>query len=294
MVYSVIEGVKIKKYYSLIFLIFFYLLLYIILFCLNDGEANNSDIKQSNNKIKIAILDSGINKNVDKVKDKVVKQYNAINPKKKVYDDYDHGTAVAGIIISNNPSRLGDSPNAELYDVKVLDKNGKGEISSLIKAINWCIKENISIINISFGVQIDNKDLKNSIQKALDSGIIIIASAGNTYGTGVDYPAQYKGVLSINALNSNIKTADFSAKGKIDYSMVGVDLPSINHYGESGLFSGTSFATAYATRVISVLLLKQNKHITSSNIHSFLNSHTTRLGKKDIDEYYGYGILNTH
>lgn len=56
--------------------------------------------------IKIAIIDSGIDKSHPDIKGIVTKEYNAINPNNEIIDDTGHGTAVAGIIgaIDNKPT----------------------------------------------------------------------------------------------------------------------------------------------------------------------------------------------
>ncbi|MFC5775043.1 S8 family serine peptidase [Ectobacillus antri] len=62
-------------------------------------ERENSEEKP---KVRVAILDSGIDKQHEDLVGRVVKEYNAINPKEEVKDIYGHGTAVAGIIAANN------------------------------------------------------------------------------------------------------------------------------------------------------------------------------------------------
>ena len=47
-------------------------------------------------------MDSGINKNHQDLKGKIVKDYNAINPGNENVDNYGHGTAVAGIIAAHD------------------------------------------------------------------------------------------------------------------------------------------------------------------------------------------------
>lgn len=56
----------------------------------------------SNAPIKVAILDSGIHKSHEDLQGKVSKEYNAINPGQPVEDDYGHGTALAGIVTTND------------------------------------------------------------------------------------------------------------------------------------------------------------------------------------------------
>lgn len=57
----------------------------------------------------------------------------------------------------------------ELYDVKVLNAEGTGTIENLISATEWCIKEKVNIINISFGFQSENEDLQKAISTNNDS-----------------------------------------------------------------------------------------------------------------------------
>ncbi|MGR6020492.1 S8 family peptidase [Bacillus paranthracis] len=208
------------------------------------------------NKIKVAILDNGIYKEHEDLKGKVVKEFNTINLNNPIIDETGHGTAIAGIIAAenNNLGILGVMPNIQLYDVKVLDKQGKGDVDHLIKGIRWCIEQRVNILNISFGLQSESPELKKAIDEAVDSGIIVVAAAGNTYGLGVDYPAKYENVISISSVNKEFKRASSSAKGKIDFAAPGVDILSTNQDGGYSTYSGTSFATAFATGVIAALL----------------------------------------
>ncbi len=63
-----------------------------------------------------------------------------------------------------------------------------------------------------------------------------------------------KNVISISSVNKEFKRASSSAKGKIDFAAPGVDILSTNQDGGYSTYSGTSFATAFATGVIAALL----------------------------------------
>ncbi len=73
------------------------------------------------------------------------------------YDDYGHGTHVAGIIAGtgydSNGKHKGIAPGAKLVGLKVMDGNGRGYISDVIAAIDYAISVkstyNIRVINIS-------------------------------------------------------------------------------------------------------------------------------------------------
>lgn len=124
--------------------------------------------------MKVAILDSGIYKDHEDLQGKVVREFNVINPNEPISDDYGHGTAIAGIITANDNDIgiVGMTQNVELYDVKVLGKDGIGKIEDLTAAIEWCIKQRVDIINISSGFQTEDANLGQAINDAVNAGII--------------------------------------------------------------------------------------------------------------------------
>ncbi|MCY1119850.1 S8 family serine peptidase [Bacillus pumilus] len=241
------------------------------------------------NYVKIAILDSGINKSHKEFKDLTFYEYNAIKPKKSIEDEYGHGTAIAGIIAATGEEIKGISQNAIIYDVKVLNKNGKGKVEDVVKGIKWCIEQKVDIINISFGFGKDYDELRNVIKSALDNNITITAASGNTLGLTVEYPAKYDGVLSISSLNEKLKIDPISAKGKIDFSAPGVNIKTTDIHGGYTKVKGTSFATAFATGAIGCLYSKKYK--SKENVHQTLKKNTVDLGKLGYDREYGNGMI---
>lgn len=253
---------------------------------------NYSKEKPSNHKIiKVAVLDSGISTHKD-LEGKVAKSYNTLD-NTHIRDEYGHGTAIAGIITANDNDIgiTGISQNIELYDVKVLNENGKGKIEDLEEGIEWCITEKVDIINISFGVQVDNKYLKETIDDAVKEGIIIVAAAGNTYGLSVDYPAKYENVLSINSINSKLSRAGSAAKGKVDYATPGEKILSTSQNGEYEYFSGTSFSTAFASGIIARKLVEFGEITSYTSYLDFMKMLEKSVIRKEPINEYGHGIL---
>jgi subtilisin family serine protease len=257
-------------------------------------EKNNSNLEK---KVKVAILDSGINKNHEDLKGKVVKEYNAIRPNETVVDNYGHGTAVAGVLAANdnNIGILGVAPFVEIYSVKVLGDNGRGNIDSLVDGIKWCISNDVQIINISFGITMGNKELRSVINEAIESGIVVVASAGNTYGGNVEYPARYEDVISVTAVDSNYKVAKFSPKGKIDFAAPGVDVLTTTKDGSYSVHSGTSLAAAHVTGVISWIIANEERYNLQVNDPKLIKKIRGILKKYSIDlgdpNYYGNGFI---
>jgi subtilisin family serine protease len=252
---------------------------------------NNTD-----NRITVAILDSGINKNHPDLKGQIVKEFNAINPQEPVIDRLNHGTAVAGIIAAkdNSIGIKGVSPNVKIYSVKVLDDNGEGTIDNIIRGINWCIDQKVDIINISFGLKSNNPKLKSIIDKASDFGIIIVASSGNNYIRDVDYPAKYENVISVGSIDKEHKRVKFSPKGKIDFVAPGRDILSTNNKNGYSLFEGTSYSAAFITGLIALYMADNSNHNAYKNqeeLVRLLKDKSLDLGVKGKDNVYGYGLL---
>jgi len=234
--------------------------------------------------IKIAIIDSGINNKIVALKGKVKESYNFVDDVTQTNDKFDHGTMVASIISAdfNIFTVSGVNPNTHIYDAQVLDENGEGTIENIINGINWAIDKKVDIINISFGIPTRDSLLEKTVDNALSKGIVIVAAAGNNYGMSADYPASFEGVYSISAIDDSLKLYNQAANGKIDFVAPGVDVPVINHDGTLKKVSGTSFATAYATGAISVIM--QSKFPTKKNLIEYAE----KLGCK---EEFGNGLI---
>lgn len=155
-----------------------------------------SEEVDTQDKVKIAILDSGVDRisNVD-VTDSVclVSEESQITP---MFEDITgHGTAIASIIAGDGEDGIrGINPNAEIYSVKVLDKNNTAPVSRIIEGIYWCIDNDIDIINMSFGTNRYSPALEQAVKAAYNSGILMIGAAGNNAGD-VEYPAAFDEVM---------------------------------------------------------------------------------------------------
>ena len=107
------------------------------------------------------------------------------------YDDYGHGTHVAGSIAGNgadsNGARSGIAPGARLVVLKVLDHKGRGRISHVIAALDYAVayrtELGIRIVNMSIGAGVYesyNTDLLAlAARRAVEAGLVVVAAAGN-------------------------------------------------------------------------------------------------------------------
>ena len=219
--------------------------------------------------IGIAIVDSGVaNWHDDLGSTRVTRFADFVNFLPAAYDDYGHGTHVAGIIAGNGHDsqgrRRGIAPGATLLVEKVLDANGQGYISNVIAAIDYAIANRdalgIRVINLSVAAGVyesyTTDPLTLAAKRAVDAGIVVVSAAGNlgrsTEGTvqrgGIGSPGNAPWVITVGASSHNgtVDRSDdvvaaFSSRGptaidfqaKPDLVAPGVGIESIAEAGST-------------------------------------------------------------
>ncbi|MED4908635.1 S8 family peptidase [Brevibacillus centrosporus] len=194
--------------------------------------------------VKIAVIDTGISRDHFELKDQIKGGINFVTGRQN-----GHGTHVAGIIVAEMNQRgiVGVSPEAHLYDVRAFGEDGKSSLGMILRAINWSIENKMDIINMSFGMPQYSEALARAVERANKQGIIMVASAGNNGGE-VEYPARYKGVVGVSAIDQNGKLADFSSRGKgANTKAPGVDILSTWPGNQFKTLNGTSMAAPHVT-----------------------------------------------
>ena len=201
--------------------------------------------------IGVAVIDSGITSWHDDLTDsgggqRVSRFVDFLNGAQTAYDDYGHGTHVAGIIAGNgydsSGARSGIAPGVTLTVLKVLDATGGGHISDVIAAMDYAIDHkdelNVRVINLSVAAGVyesyTTDPLTLAAKRAVDAGIVVVAAAGNngvspqgtTQYAGVTSPGNAPWVLTVGA-SSHMGTVDrsddtmaaFSSRGPgaVDY-----------------------------------------------------------------------------
>ena len=126
-------------------------------------EDHPEPINYTGKGIGVAVVDTGVAPHPDLVKpaDRIVAFKDYINEKREPYDDNGHGTHVAGIIAGNGYGSRGKysgiAPEANIIAIKTLDKEGSGDTSDVIAAIQWVLdnrnRYNIKVLNLSLGSQ---------------------------------------------------------------------------------------------------------------------------------------------
>ena len=129
-------------------------------------------------------------------------------------DENGHGTQVAGILTSAAVhAGLGIAPDAMIIAVRILDAEGGGDASDLIRALDWVLANHsdADVVNLSLGGGLydgdcDNADAvtlayANSIGQLRDAGVLTVAGSGNnSSGAGMIAPACIAAAISVGAV----------------------------------------------------------------------------------------------
>ena len=207
-------------------------------------------------------------------------------------DDNGHGTHVAGIIGAkdNTIGVVGIAPAVKFYAVKVLDRNGSGLWSDVIRGIDWVTQnaKTIAVANMSLGGGLTNADDGNCGRTNMDSvhvaicgsvnaGVVYVVAAGNSAKDAKDFrPAAYDEVITVSALaDSNGQPngagpvtsfglddtfATFSNFGQdIDLMAPGVDILSTWIGSSYKTISGTSMATPHVSGAVALWVAQHGR-----------------------------------
>lgn len=245
----------------------------------------------------VAVIDSGVNPSYADFAGKVRIDlgYDFVNRSKTAWDDYGHGSHVAGIIAAgsdNTYGMTGINAKASIIPIKVLDENGAGYTSDLVSGINHAVKKGAKVINLSLGGDTSSKAVESALSYAKSKNVLIVAASGNAGKKALSYPARSKYVLSVGATGRTDKRASFSNYGTgLDLVAPGVSIPSYLADGELAFASGTSMAAPHVAAVASVLYsLKPS--IKATDVENILKKSAKDLGSKGYDTTYGSGRLN--
>ncbi len=177
--------------------------------------------------VKVAILDCGINESHPDLAGKVVDRQDFTTSASGTTDVYGHGTHVAGIVAAatnNGDGVAGVCPGCLLLNGKVLNDSGSGAYSWIASGIIWAADNGAKVINLSLGGPASSTTLENAVNYAWNKGVIVVAAAGNSNNPSKTYPAAYTNSIAVAATDNRDSRAYFSSYGSkwVDIAAPGV------------------------------------------------------------------------
>jgi serine protease len=213
-----------------------------------------------------------------------------------LFDGAGHGTHVAGTIAalaSNGRGVRGiaHEDHVRLHIVKVFNNDGVWAYSSdLIKAVERCRAAGANIINMSLGGPYPADAELRAMSDAFSSGVLLVAAAGNDADNTLSYPAGYSSVISVAAVDSSERVADFSQRNMdVELAAPGVNVLSTVPGGYDR-YSGTSMATPHVAGA-AALLWSHNTAWSNGRVREALQRTARDKGTSGRDSAYGYGIV---
>ncbi|GAB2717376.1 S8 family peptidase [Paenibacillus thermoaerophilus] len=206
-------------------------------------------------RIRIGVIDTGIDYHHPDLQGRIGRGINLMLRGALPVDDNGHGTHIAGTIAASG-GIIGVAPQSIIHPVKAFDHHGSAYVSDIIQGIDWCVRQKLDIVNMSFGMKTRSKSLHEAVRQAVAAGVVIVSSSGNDgSSTRTDYPARYPETISVGALNRSRRISRFSNRGpSVDLYAPGERVLSTWVNGRYHHLSGSSMATSHVTGVVALML----------------------------------------
>ena len=224
-----------------------------------------------------------------------------------------HGTHVAGIACGDGRVRGGEytgvAPCAELHVAKVLDRDGAAYMSDVMAGIDWAVKQDVHVLNLSLSGAPpgDGTDaLSQMCDLVVEKGFVVCVAAGNSgpQAGSIGPPGCAREVITVGASDDDDGVLEASSRGptmdgrvKPDLLFPGSGVVSCRA-GDTSLgspldlayteASGTSMAAPHASGV-AALLLEADPGLTPREIKELMMRSAIDLGLDDNTEGAGRG-----
>ena len=273
--------------------------------------------------IKIGIVDTGVNPALSEFAGRIDPASGDAAGTRGVSDDDGHGTAVTAVAAAgrNNVDTMGVAFNATIVSERSDDpgscsaKDGcKFGDTAIAAGIDAARQAGARVINLSLGGSTPGGLLLNSMQRAVNAGIVLVISAGNdgtdaTKGANSDpfalIPAQdfpgsviIAGSVGVNDGSGGIDSSTIStfsnrAGSGAAYTLMALGFKdqAPDNTGAQFLWNGTSFSAPTVSGAVA-LMAQAFPNLTGKQIVSILFQTADDLGAQGVDSVYGHGRLN--
>jgi len=169
----------------------------------------------------------------------------------EISDRIGHGTAVAAAIRER-------APEAEIWIVKIFDRELSTTVSILQRAIDWAVGRRPKLINLSLGVtdKAMVPRLLPAVERAQNAGCLLVSAA--EYEGAPVYPGSFPGVVGV-VVDWQLPRDRISVRqregGKAVFAASGLPRPVPGIPPRANLY-GTSFAVANVTGIMASSMLQ--------------------------------------
>lgn len=286
---------------------------------LSDAGPSSTDACSSPDSFKVAIVDSGLNTNhpdapchgnfIDEGVDGTTNCIGALFLKNVDMEaglhtwyesGYDHGTHVTGTIgavarpFSMNPDSSG-SGICFLFARIFNDQGQSVPLMKIFKAAEWAMNNGAKVINMSVSSSHFSSIGQDYFDRIHDAGVIAVASSGNTYAGGYQYPAAFERVMAVGAVDQDgvNRLASSTYNDKVDIAGPGKSIYSMSLNNDYSYKSGTSMAAAHVTGAIAKSW-SVCRECSADTVQGCILGTAKELGGAPRTNEFGEGLLQTY
>ncbi|MCD6291350.1 MAG: S8 family serine peptidase, partial [Anaerolineae bacterium] len=218
-------------------------------------------------------------------------------------DGNGHGTRVAGIAAAATDNGIGIAGmgwGARFMALRVLDRNGQGDIANLLSALHYLgpfASHRHIVVNLSLSLSpgTSSQTLRSAVEWAQEQGMLLVAASGNEGLGRLNEPAAYPDVLAVGATDAADERWEKSNFGQgLDVVAPGVDIyaPTLGFsYNQD---TGTSFATPHVSG-LAALLWSAVPDLTADEVAGIIRETANDVNadtRPGPDDHIGWGRIN--
>ena len=286
-------------------------------FAIEVPEARE-DLEFNGRGVRVAILDSGVDRNHPALAGKVVDEVSTTTEAVSIPGS--HGTHVAGTVASNDAVYRGIAYQADIINIKVLTASGSGMPQWVIAGLEQAVRRGALVANLSLGWSevfhgwvCNDADciLCQAADNAVRLGVTVVVAAGNEGTAGgsqlkIRHPGAARRVITVGAVDKAKNLASFSSPGpgsgrlspgssirftKPDLCAPGVGITSSTTGGGFASFNGTSMASPHVAGV-AALILEKDAGLKPMMVKKLLEGSCEPIPA--LPNQVGYGLVNAY
>jgi subtilisin family serine protease len=270
--------------------------------------------------VTVAVIDSGVNPDVSDLAGSVITgpDYTGVDTPESNPNWGMHGTWMASLIAGHGHDGggsgiIGVAPKSRVLSIRVITDSSDPNYSryqhepqariqkELARAIRYAVSHGAQVISMSLGYGLPSLPVREALQDALNRGVVIVASSGNSGATAsahgrahapYSFPADYPGVLGVAAVGANGGPASFSSDNlSVQVAAPGVEIPAQGRDGQYWLVSGTSPACAL-TAGVAALIKSAYPSLPPDIVREAITSSTSNRPVHGYDDEVGFGTVD--
>ena len=156
--------------------------------------------------VRVAVLDTGVNPDHPDID---IREENwacyAACLTDGPHDVDGHGTHVSGTVVGGDANdaglQIGVAPEATLMHAKVLNDSGSGTYGSIVKGMQWAVKNDADVISASLGAAGYNDAFIDPVRNAQASGTLVVAAVGNRGNGTSSSPANVYDATAVGSVD---------------------------------------------------------------------------------------------